>query len=308
MERNKINLLIVFMLLAASFAGREQAALAQSASIEQRQPNNVRADSRVSYHGGPLLSGTAGVYVIWYGCWDDNCGTSGDTASQFILGRFLENLGGSPYFQINATYPDSQGRTPSGAYLYGGSVIDRYSHGVELTAGDIQEIVSNKIESNGLPQDPLGIYLVFASADVGSLDTGLCAASAQPHHGRAFALGSAFTYGFVGNPVRCPTVGAPQFVAADGSPLPTPNGSFAADGMVSTIAHLLNAIVTNPTGGGWFDRYGLENADKCAGTFGQTYLTANGARANIRLDRDYLIQRNWVNGPVGRCAMQSGEP
>jgi len=50
-------------------------------------------------------------------------------------------------------------------------------------------------------------------------------------------------------------------------------------------------VITNPTGGAWFDRYGLENAAKCVGQFGTTYATANGARANLRLGSlDYLIQ------------------
>jgi hypothetical protein len=45
--------------------------------------------------------------------------------------------------------------------------------------------------------------------------------------------------------------------------------------------------------------YGLENSDKCAGSFGQTYLRANGARANVRLyRRDFLIQLNSVGNQV----------
>ena len=117
-------------------------------------------------------------------------------------------------------------------------------------------------------------------------------------------LGSNFLYAFVGNPRRCPTLGAPQFVATNGSLLPTPNGNLGADGMASTIAHVLSTLITNPYGSGWFDRYGFENADKCQGQFGPTHLTANGARANIRLGyRDFLIQENWVNDRRGRCAM-----
>ena len=87
-----------------------------------------------------------------------------------------------------------------------------------------------------------------------------------------------------------------------------PNIDFAADGMVSTIAHALAASVTNPTGTGWFDRHGLENAAKCQGTFGTTYVTSyNGARANMRLGvRDFLIQQNWVNNPrKGYCGLSS---
>ena len=66
----------------------------------------------------------------------------------------------------------------------------------------------------------------------------------------------------------------------------------------------MSEIVTNPTGGGWFDRYGLENASKCGGQFGTTYAASNGARANLKLGgRDYLIQQNWVNDRKGNCAM-----
>jgi len=52
----------------------------------------------------------------------------------------------------------------------------------------------------------------------------------------------------------------------------------------------------------------LQNADKCEGEFGLTYLTANGARANLRLGgHDYLIQHNWVNFRKGRCAINQCE-
>jgi hypothetical protein len=74
--------------------------------------------------------------------------------------------------------------------------------------------------------------------------------------------------------------------------------------MASTLAHALDVIVTNPYGNGWFDRYGLENADKCRGTFGQTYTTANGARANMQLgQRHFLIQQNWINVRRGHCGL-----
>lgn len=303
MKTNKTSLLMLFAVLAMSSVW--QTTLAQNAAI-QKPSADVKTDTRILYHNGPLMTGSPDVYVIWYGCWTDTCGNAGDTATQFIVTDFISNVGGSPYLQINATYPDTQGQTPSGAILYGGAALDHYSHGLELTDVDIQGIVADQILGAGLPLDPSGIYLILASADVSSSATGFCQASAQPHHGRGMVLGTDFKYGFVGNPARCPAIGAPQFVAKDGSRLPTPNGNFGADGMTNTIAHLLDVIVTNPYGGGWFDKYGLENADKCAGTFGQTYTTVNGARANMKLGyRDYLLQQNWVNDRKGHCALNS---
>jgi len=52
---------------------------------------------------------------------------------------------------------------------------------------------------------------------------------------------------------RCPSVAAPQFFSR-GAQLPTPNANLTVDVMASTLAQLLIEIVTNPTGGGWFDR------------------------------------------------------
>lgn len=295
---------MMFVLLIMSFARCAQTASAQNAA-NQQPPHDVKTDSRILYHNGPVLHGASDVYLIWYGCWANDCGFAGDTATQFILSDFMSSLGSSPYFQINAGYPNSSGLAPSGGLFFGGSAVDRfYSHGLELTAEDIQGIVSDQILGSVLPLDPSGIYIVLGSADVSSNATGFCIPGTQPHHSRGVVLGTSFVYGYVGNPARCPTLGAAQFIAADGSRLPTPNGNFGADAMASTMAHVLNAIVTDPAGSGWFDRYGLENADKCAGTFGQTYTTANGARANLRLgQRDFLIQQNWVNDRKGRCAM-----
>jgi hypothetical protein len=224
---------------------------------------------------------------------------------QFILTDFVSNVGGSPYFQINAMYPDGFGGAPSGALVYAGAVIDRYSKGLELTATDLAEIVEDKLVTGQLPWDPLGIYVVLASADVSSNSTGFCTPTALPHHGRGIAFGSEFRYAFLGNPNRCPSVAAPQFFSGV-TQLPSPTGNLAADAMASTLAQLLSRVITNPTGGAWFDRYGLENAAKCVGQFGSTYTTANGARANLKLGQyDYLIQQNWVLGRKEHCAMNS---
>jgi len=300
MRRTNISSIISVLAMSVSLCGLP--AMAQTTQAGQKGGGQVKTTSSMIFHGGPIMTGTSAVYVIWYGTWDDN---AANTAVQFILTDFLSNVGGSPYFQINAMYPNGIGGAPSGALLYGGSVVDRYSHGLELTADDIAGIARNQIETNGLPQDPSGIYVVMASADVSSNATGFCIPAALPQHGTFTALGSQSPWAFVGNPNRCPTVEAPQFYSG-ATPLPTPNQNLAADAMASTLAQVLSRVITNPYGGAWFDRYGLENAAKCVGQFGPTYATANGARANLKLGgRDYLIQQNWVMGKKEHCAINS---
>jgi Phosphate-induced protein 1 conserved region len=289
MKSKRMGSRILGLALTVALSGLQ--AFAQNASTNQNGNNNVKTDSRMLYHNGEVIHLTPKVYIVWYGVW------GADIATQLILADFISGIGSTPYFQINSTYPDGSGRTPNGATIYAGACLDQYSHGVELTASDIQGIVADQILGNGLPLDPSAIYLVFASPDVSSTATGFCIPNAPPHHGYGVVNGSTFRYGFVGHAMRCPSLSG--MIGQ-----PTPNGNSAADAMASTLAHVLNAIVTDPLGNAWFDRYGLENADKCAGTYGQTYLTANGARANMRLGRrDFLIQQNWVNGRQGRCAL-----
>jgi len=229
----------------------------------------------------------------------------GRVETQTVLGNFVGTLGLSPYFLINSTYPDSAGIGPSGSLVLSGTVTDEtYAYGNELTEADVSAIVADRFSEGSFPVDPAGIFLVFATPDVSAIQTGFCNPSYSPYHARSAFMGAPYHFAFIGNAARCPVPAAPQFVAPDGSLLPTPNGDFAGDAMASITARALNMIVTNPEGNGWYDRYYLENAEKCQQMFGTTYTAANGARANMQLGgKDYLIEQNWVNNRKGYCSL-----
>jgi len=281
--------------------------LAQLVPPVGASPGNAKpkTNGKMLYHGGPVLWTPPNIYFVFYGCWTCNLPGS-NTDTMMILEDFASHLGNSPYFRINTTYSDASGLTPNGSIFYGGSTADfQYSSGSELTVDNIQEIISRQISIGALPLDTAGIYVVLASSDVGSTESGFCEAPSSPYHGDSQHNGTPYKYAFVGNPERCKPEAASQFIATNGSVLPSPNGNLAADAMVSAIAHALNEVVTNPFGNAWFDRYGLESADKCTGDFGQIYPAPNGAVANMKLgNRDYLIQQNWVNNDrKGYCAL-----
>jgi hypothetical protein len=270
------------------------------------QPNSPRTNGKMIYHDGPVLGGTRNLYYIFYGCWGTaTCGNMGDLATMTVLTDFGVSIGGSPYMQINSTYPDSSGSAPTGYFIFGGLLTDNtYSRGVELTRADVVDLISEKINNFQLPQDHNGIYVIFTSSDISANDMGFCATGAPPFHSTGIVNGSPVTYTFIGNARRCPTTAAAAFFGPGGTGFTTPNGTFSGDAMAANLAHSLNATVTNPEGNGWYDRYGLENADKCAGNIGTTYSTANGATANVHLaGRDYLLEQNWVNDRKGRCAL-----
>ena len=48
----------------------------------------------ITYHNGPIVTGTTKVYYIWYGNW------SGNTATD-ILPFLAQSIGGSGYYNIN---------------------------------------------------------------------------------------------------------------------------------------------------------------------------------------------------------------
>jgi hypothetical protein len=263
-------------------------------SFAQVANAGAKSGSRMIYHNGPVMTGTSNVYMIWYGDW------SGNTA-KYILDFMIASLGGTSYFQINTTYPELSGAAPSGGLVYSGGVDDLYSHGNSLDQSDVDEIVTNSILTGQLPLDLRGIYIVLGALDVdmtGFVD-GPC-----DLHGTVEVVGTQARYIFVPNSARYLNACASQFLGRNGELLPTPNNNLAADAMASWVAHGLNATVTNPQGNGWFDRSGLENSGKCEGTYGTTYTTPNGARANINLGgQNYLLQQNWINDRKGRCAL-----
>ena len=243
---------------------------------------------QIQYHGGPLMLGGVNVYLIWYGWWEGS-------ATPPILVDFVSNLGESPYFAINTLYSDATGARPLNRVTFSGSIGDMYSHEAALSEADVRGIVARAINLEQLPNDPSGIYFVFGSADV-TLEPGFCTQFCG-FHGHTNVGGNTVKYAFVGSPARCPAQCAEQAVG--------PNGTLEADAMVNVVANLLSATVTDPLLSAWYDRAGLENAEKCAWDFGLTYTAPNGAQANIQLGaRHFLLQRNWVlTRKGGSCAM-----
>jgi hypothetical protein len=242
----------------------------------------------MSYHGGPIVLGTTGIYYIWYGNWSGNTATT-------ILTDLANSIGGSPYFNINTTYYNGSNVTVSNSVSFRGSTTDNYSHGTTLSDSAVQAVVSSAISTGALPKDTNAVYFVLTSADV-SESSGFCNKYCGWHTFSTIS-GSNIKYAFVGNPDRCISSCAAQTTG--------PNGNAGADGMASIIAHELEEAVTDPNLNAWYDARGAENADKCAWTFGTTSTASNGSKYNMTLgSRRYLIQQNWVNASGGSCAKQ----
>jgi len=297
---------------AAPEAAPDDARLARGGSSTQGLPTGKgigtrtsmssadRTRYKVQYHNGPVLLGGLNVYFIWYGTWEGS-------ATPPVVVDFVSRVGGSAYMRINTLYRNWDGDQPLNQVTFGGMIDDMYSRGAALAEADVAAVVRSALENLGLPVDPSGIVFVLGSADV-TVTNGTSASCTSYCGLRQLTTvsGTPIQYAFVGSPARCPAQCAPQSVG--------PNGGLEADAIVNIVANLISTAITDPFLSAWYDRLGLENADKCAWNFGPTYTAPNGAQANIQLGRPpdarhYLVQQNWVpTRKGGYCSMSAPEP
>jgi hypothetical protein len=254
------------------------------------------AGNGIDYHGGPVMKVRAGVkaYIIWYGNWAN---LGGPNAKQIIT-DMLSSVGGSPYYNINTTYYQSNNpaKNVKNKVRLGTQIDDvAKSLGSALSDANIKTLVTNAISTGALPSDKNGIYFVLTTKDVNAT-SGFCTQYCG-WHTHANILGADIKYSFVGDAARCINSCAAQSTS--------PNGNPGVDGMASVVMHELEEAATDPDLNAWYSSSGYENADLCAWTFGTTYNPGNGSKANVKWgSRDYLIQRNWVNANGGLCSMQ----
>jgi hypothetical protein len=264
--------------------------------IRSAGPNNdssVQFDTgnQIQYWGGSVLLGSPHVYIIWYGTFDS--GTTG------ILSTLIGSIGGSPYFNINTGYFDSNGNSISNSLTSAGSVQNNYSRGNSLHSSDIGGIVSDTISGGLLPLDANAIYVVLTSGDVSvsGFGTSFCG-----YHSVKTMSNTNVHYAFIGNPAPSHMGGC----APGQNQTNSPNNNPGADAMASTISHELEETVTDPNLDAWYDSGGNEVADKCAWNFGTTYTVSNGSVANMNLGgNNYLIQQDWVNASGGFCGLSA---
>jgi hypothetical protein len=243
----------------------------------------------ISFHGGPVMLGSVPVYIIWYGNWSGNSGTT-------LLPKLIGDLNGSSYEHINTTYYNGSGQHVAGTMSLAAQTSDNYSQGTALSDAQIQAVVEAKIAAGVFPQDTNALYFVLTSSDVNAT-SGFCTNYCGWHNNYTRSNGANIKFSFVGNPDRCPASCEQQTTS--------PNGNSGADGMASIMAHESEEAISDPDLNAWYDTRGNENADKCAWTFGTTSTASNGSQYNFTgtSGTHWLIQRNWVNASGGYCSM-----
>jgi hypothetical protein len=193
------------------------------------------------------------IYIIWYGNWTGNNGTT-------IIENFAQGLGSTAWWNLVRQYNNTSPIT------FGGSTTDSYSQGTHLSEAQIFYIVDQAITGGTFPNKTNRIYFVLTSADC--TEDSFCTVACGWH-----TYYSDLKFAWVGNAEQmCPVSCAVHPIS--------PNGNPGADAMVSVIAHEAAEAASDPYLNAWYDTgCADENGDKCAYTYGQTSRLVSGAES-----------------------------
>jgi hypothetical protein len=216
------------------------------------------------FHNGAIMT-SASVQAIFWGTSWSNSTFVGDKITG--LASFYSGIGGSKYIATNTEYTGTNGQVTT-TVSNGGSVTDLTSAGSKDpgTTGVLAEVaraIAHPVAN--------GYYPVYTDIPRGS--AGYCA-----WHSYGSVNGTPVQFAF--------------FFNLDGDagcdPQSTVTGhSQGLAALANVSGHELSEALTDPRNGGWYDRQGAENADKCAWTFNGNESFTGGST--------WKIQGNWSN-------------
>ena len=224
------------------------------------RPGGGSGDPNLVWHGGAIMTSSVVKAIFWGSSWT----SPGDKISG--LDRFYTGIGGSAYMKTNTEYTGSNGTVGTGV-TYQGHVVDttavpRKTPGTAAIEAEVAKMITNPVAN--------GYYPVYLDQPRGH--AGYCA-----WHSYGTAHGVPVQFGF--------------FFKLDGDAGCDPGDTGTAhsqglEALANVSGHELSEAVTDPRNGGWWDKSGAENADKCAWTF--SGLVNLGGE-------NWKVQGNWSN-------------
>ncbi len=245
------------------------------------KPNVVTpfASSNLSYHGGPVMTGTANAYAIF---WEPGNNVASNYNS--LIQQYFGDIGGSSLYHNNVQYTNSSGGYASNATFAASWVDTRAYTRSPLLDSDIQGEVSHALSSKGWRASSNNIFFVFTGRNE---DICIDSSYSQCASNTFCAYHSNF-----GSTLYATMPYAASFSCNPGH---SPNHN-DADQTINVTSHEQIEAATDPQGNAWYDSTGYEIGDKCAWKFGSINSSGGDVVWN---GHNYIVQKEWDNKARG---------
>ena len=256
-------------------------------------PTSIPPDQEMYYHNGSVLLSNVHIYNVYIGQFSSN--------TTNLMKYFASKLGSSKWIQIlNSYYEYSNGKSSfiqANSITYKDTWYLNYNINQELTDYVVTNLLTNALINNGITACDNCIFMImfngkykYSGWNDGSEGSSFCGYhSTMGYQPPGSTPNMQIKFGVVGDGtsavpanVNCIPYGG----------VPTANGDFAGDNLVSTYAHEMAEIVTDYDGTAWHgnDKSISEIADPCSFDFGTS------GSSNIQVgSRNFLVQALWQN-------------
>lgn len=236
----------------------------------------VKGVAQLAYHNGEIMTAATVTPIFWGTSWATHTGDTFDGINAFYAG-----LSDTAYMKTNVEYTGLGMDGSKGRYV--GSRVTALPHIVNGSAAGtaapstatVLSVVQASIGTSA-PADGSGYYPVYSDIKRGSAK--YCAWHSYGTI-NGVKVQFAFFFDLTGDPGCDPGDTRSVF-------------SQNVEALANVSGHELSEAVTDPRNGGYWDRSGAENSDKCAWTFDGNLVTLTNGTA-------WKIQGNWSNAKAG---------
>jgi len=226
------------------------------------RPQALRTSANMTYHNGSIMTSSTTKAIFWGTSW---ASYSGDKMTG--LDTWYTGFSNSNYAKTSDEYTGTNGQV--------GATVTHQGHVVDTSAasggGSTSAILAEVCKEITSPVSN-GYYAVYTDLPRGN--AGYCA-----WHSYGTCSGTPVQFAFFWK------------LDGDGGCDPGDTSGKHSQGLAALAnvsGHELSEARTDPRNGGWYDRQGAENGDKCAWTFNVPLVTFTGGS-------QWKIQGEWSN-------------